>query len=139
MFDSICTEKGISLIEVVVAILLTAIGVIALLSLQPQAWEMSGKTDYLGRAAGILNSELERVELSIMNPNNSVTAGTTSRTVLTSGGSSALTGDASYTVQTTIASAGTNVWRVTVVVTWPANSTGVSGSLLVTRQEPFRS
>ena len=135
------TDKGTTLVEVIVAIMLVSIAVMAVMSTLPQAWVTAGRTDHLGRAAGILLKELESNELLIMNPNRSVTTTSTPiiRTVTTSGQTTPQTGDVSYIVQTTIASAGTDVWRVTVRVTWPGNTTGISGSVLVTRQEPFRS
>jgi hypothetical protein len=139
--DKSTTDKGTTLVEVIVAIMLVSIAVMAVMSNLPQAWVVAGRTDHLGRAAGILLKELETNELLIMNPNQSVTTTTDPiiRTVTTSGQTTPQAGDVSYTVQTTIVSAGTNIWRVTVGVTWPGNATGISASVLVTRQEPFRS
>jgi len=131
-------EGGTTLVEVMVSILLVSIAVTAVMSSLPQAWIQTGRTDHLGRAGGILLNELETNELLIMNPNQSVVLGAFSRTVMTSGHEDLQVGDIPYTVQTTIASAGTNVWRVTVGVTWPGNPSGISGSILVTQQEPFR-
>ncbi len=131
-------NKGTSLIEVLVAIMILSIAVLAALANQPQAWMVAGKTDYLGRAAGVLQGELEKNEVLIMNPNRAVLVGTNTVSMSTSGAATPLTGDAVYTVQTTIAAVGTNIWRITVGVTWPGNTAGISGSLLVTRQEPFR-
>lgn len=64
------------LIEVVIAIFLVSVGVLAILSMQPSAWRAVGKSDYLGRGAGILHRELERREVCIMNPCNAVATGT---------------------------------------------------------------
>jgi Tfp pilus assembly protein PilV len=140
MLHTLCNKRGISMVEVLVAILLTAVAVIGILTLQSTAWRTAGRSDYLGRAAGILHSELERTELFIMNPLNAVTAGTTSPTVLVSGLTAAVDGDASYTVSTVIDdSIGTNIWRVTVTVTWPPlNSTGITENIVVTRQDRYR-
>ena len=74
-------NKGISLIEVVIALFLTTVGILALLAMQPMSWQTAAKSDFLGRAAGILQEELETTELSIMNPNNAVNTGTTNKTV----------------------------------------------------------
>jgi hypothetical protein len=125
------------MIEVLIALLLTMIGVMALLSMQPQGWLLSARSDYLGRAAGVLHEELETIESLMMNPCKNVTAGV-ARNVRVSGMESLQSGDAEYTVTPTIASIGTNVWRVTVRVTWPLNTIGISESIIVTRQEPFR-
>lgn len=123
--------------EVIVAIMLASIGVVALLGAQPQSWNLAGKSDNLGRAAGILQSELSMNEAIIMNPLQAVPAGGT-RSIYVSGQGSKQPGDAAYTVTTQIEVVSTGVWRVRVTVTWPANDTGITGSLIVTRQEPFR-
>jgi Tfp pilus assembly protein PilV len=134
-------NKGTGLVEVMVAIMLTSIAIMSVMSLQPNAWRLAARTDYLGRAAGVLASELEAQEYSIMRLPSSTnpTLGTVSRTIFTSGQSTVQTGDIAYTVQTTIANAGTQVWRITSQVTWPGNATGISGSIVVTKQDVFGS
>lgn len=133
-----CNEKGIGMVEVLIAIFLTTVGVLAVLSLQPAAWSTSGRADYLGRAGGILHRTLESNQARIMNPCTAVTEATTSATVLASDQGAALEGDAAFTVTTTVASVGTNAWRLTVRVTWAGNATGITESVVVTRQERFR-
>ena len=141
MSRTYCSERGISLIEVIIAIFLTTVGVLAVLSLQPAAWRTVGKSDYLGRAAGILHEELERREALIMNPNNAVAVGETAATVLTSGQGAAVAGDAAYTVTTTITSEGAGFWRVEVAVEWANQLSGnyrnVEDSIVVTRQNAY--
>jgi len=135
--DVLRSRRGISLLEVVIAMFLTTIAVMAIMSLQPAAWKTAGRADYMGRAAGILYEELQTRENFIMNCCNTVTTGTTTATVFAGGGTTAQTsGDASFTVTTTITSVATNVWRVTVRVAWTGHA-GVSESLVVTRQQPF--
>jgi hypothetical protein len=125
-------------VEVVIAMFLTVVAVLALFMLQPTAWQTATRSDYLGRASGILHEQLQVQEAWIMNPCNAVAAGTTGPTaVFASGQGTAQPGDAQYNVTTTIASIGTNVWRVTVLVSW-AGHAGISESLVVTRQEGFR-
>lgn len=136
-------DSGTSLIEVVVAIMVVSIAVIAVMSNQPQAWITASKSDYLGRAANLVRSELERNELWIMNPNNTVTLSSTAGTVCTGGEGddySRQTGDACYTMTTTIEqpTASVEMWRVTVRVTWPGSTSALTESVLVTRQESFR-
>jgi len=139
MFMTICNKRGITMVESVIAILLVSIGLVGLLSMQPSAWRASAQTDYLGRAAMMLSSELTTRELMIMNPCNVVTTGTVSQIVFTSGQGAALPGDIGFTIQTTTATVAANVWRVTVTVSWPPlNATGIRESIVVTRQEPFR-
>ena len=139
MSSSILNNRGTTLIESVIAILLLSIGLIGLLSMQPSSWQASTRADYLGRAAMTLGRELTLQELSIMNPCNTVSLGTVSQIINASGQGTAQSGDVSFTVQTTIASIDTNVWQVTVRVSWPPlNATGIIETIVVTRQESFR-
>ncbi len=128
------------MVEVLITLFLTTVGIMALLSMQPTAWSTAGRSDFLGRAAGVLQSEMERNELFIMNPNNTVTTGTGTRTVYASSQSSQQAGDVTYTVNTTVTplAGSTNAWTVKVAVTWPGNSRGISESTIVSRQEYFR-
>jgi hypothetical protein len=134
---STCSERGLGLVEVIIAMFITTVAVMAILALQPSAWTTAGKSDYMGRAAGILHEELERQEAIIMNPCCAVATGTTGPVaVLASGQATALAGDAQFNVTRTITLEATNVWRVTVRVAW-ANHPGISESLVVTRQQPY--
>jgi Tfp pilus assembly protein PilV len=140
MSSSLCDNRGITLIESVIAILIVSIGLMGLLSMQPSAWRTTTRTDYLGRAAMMLSKELTNQELSLMNPCNTVTTGVASpRVVNTSDQGTVQSGDIAFTIQTTTTSVGTNVWRVTVRVSWPPlNTTGIKESIVVTRQANFR-
>jgi Tfp pilus assembly protein PilV len=135
-------DSGTSLVEVVVAIMVVSVAVIAVMSNQPQAWITAGKSDYLGRGANLLQGELERNELWIMNPNNTVTLSSSERKVCTGGEGadySGQDGDACYTMTTTIEQpdADVEIWRVTVSVR-SGKEKALTGSVLVTRQESFR-
>lgn len=130
-------ERGIGLIEVVLAMFLVTVAIMAILSLQPSAWQTAGKSDFLGRAAEILHKEMETTEAFIMNPCNVVNTGTTTRTVYPSGLGAATTGDLSYTVSTTVTNTGANVWTVSVGVSWTGHA-AITAILTVTRQEGFR-
>jgi hypothetical protein len=141
----IFNNRGISLIEVVIAIFLVSIGVLALLSMQPSAWRAVGKSDYLGRGAGILHRELEMREALIMNPCNIVPLGNRPQQIIAvSGLGGAIQGDATYTVNTTIAPVAgtTNSWTVTVIVTWADQLArgyrNLTESTVVTRQNSYR-
>ncbi len=128
-----------TLAELMIAALITTVGILALLSMHPTAWRASGRSDLMGRAAGILHEELETNEMFIMNPCNAVVSpSTTLRNVLTSGAGAAQPGDFTYGVQTDIADNGSGLWTVTVRVTWPGNAVGIAETILVTRQERFR-
>lgn len=143
MSSSIYSNKGISLVEVLIAVFLTSVGVLALLSLQPSAWNLSGRSDLLGRAGGILHKELEANELLIMNPNyanpcSGATPLITTKNVYAGGQSAMQPGDVTLAVQTTIQDNLNGTWSVRVGVTWPGNATGISETRIVTRQEFFR-
>ena len=139
-------NRGISLIEVVIAIFLVTIAVMAVLTMQPSAWRTIGKSDYLGRGAGVLHRELEFREVWIMNTCNTVPTGAQpAQTITVSGLAAAVgTGDATYTVNTTITpvAGSTNQWTVTVTVTWPDQLShgykNLSESMVVTRQLRFQ-
>jgi len=124
------------MIEVLIAMFLTVVAVLAIFSLVSPAWKTAARSDYLGRASGILYEELVRQEALIMNPCNTVPSSSTA-TVFASGQTTAQLGDAQFNVTTTITNLATNVWRVTVLVAWTGNM-GISESLVVTRQEGFR-
>jgi Tfp pilus assembly protein PilV len=129
----------VTLIESVIAILIVSIGLVGLLSMQPSAWRASARADYLGHAAIILSRELTRQELLIMNPCNAVSLTPVTQIVNASGQGTAQSGDTRFTVQTTTTSLGGNIWRITIRVSWPPlNATGITESIVVTRQEPFR-
>jgi Tfp pilus assembly protein PilV len=136
--NSLCNNRGISLIEISIATLLTLVAVLAILSLQPRAWNTALRSDYLGRASGIMYRELASNEALLMNCCNAVPAAGT-RTVLASLGASPSAGDAVFTVQTAYTDLGGNVWRVTVGVSWAAHPTPITDSVVVTRQNSFTS
>jgi len=49
MINSTGSDRGISLIEVLISIFSTSIGILSLLALQPSAWNLLRKSDFLGR------------------------------------------------------------------------------------------
>jgi prepilin-type N-terminal cleavage/methylation domain-containing protein len=144
MSSSKCNNRGVTLIESVIAILLVSIGLLGLLSMQPSALQTTARTDYVGRAAMMLHKELTAQELRIMNPCNAVAAGTVtvSRNLYTSGQEAVQAGDIGFIVQTVTTGIAANMWRVTVTVSVPPPNTAdikdITGSIVVTRQEPFR-
>jgi Tfp pilus assembly protein PilV len=136
-----CNNRGITIVEVLITLFLTAVGIMALLSMQPTSWSAAGRSDFMGRAAGILQSELERNEIMIMNPANAVTTGVLPvRNVYASSQTVQQAGDVPFTVNTTVVPLGaaTNAWTVTIRVTWPGNTRGVQETAIVSRQEYFR-
>ena len=146
-------KRGFTLVEGLIAIFLVSVSMMALLSTLSPAWRLSSKSDYLGRAAGIMYRELDAWELYIMNPCNGMAAQTTNWDSFKPLGTASWTvnssllaaqpGDAAYTVSTVITdispvTPGT-VWQVRVTVTWPPlNSAGVTETVIVTRQQGFQ-
>lgn len=132
------------LVEVIIAVFLTTVGILALLTLQPTARSTTLHSDYIGRAAGILHKTMEDYENWIINPCNSVTLGDQDGegiTVYTSGDDDRLLGDIGYTVKTNIVQDGSNIhgFVLTVTITWDAAAGQKAGSikesLIVARQE----
>ena len=143
MCKSITNKFGMTLIEVLISLFLTSFGILGLISMQPPAWNLSAKSDFLGRAGGILHKELQANEALILNPCNPNPCKATNplitvKNVYASGMNGAQEGDMAYTVRTTLTDNGGNTWVVVVAVTWRGNNTGISESLVVTRQENFR-
>ena len=127
------------MVEVVIALMVLTVGILAIISLQPSAWRLAGKSDYVGRAAGILQRQLQLTEAQILNPNNAIPADSTT-TVYASGQETPQAGDAAFTVQTTTVAAadiGPDAFRVAVRVTWTGTPTGIAETILVTRQKGF--
>ena len=135
------TKKGMTMIEVCIALFLVGVGILALITLQPSALRLSGKSDYLGRASGILAAQLQLMEAQIINPNNTVpTSDSRPQPVYASGPgqtTSAPHGDAQFNVTRTITSLGNGTYRVNVLVTWTGNSVGVKESIIVAQQQSF--
>jgi Tfp pilus assembly protein PilE len=142
MLHSLCNKKGVTLVEVLTAIVLTSIGIMSLLALQNPGWKNVARADYMGRATAILNKTFESYETLILNPCENIApyVGTPSTFlhVHPSDQTTAISGDVEYTVVTNIDYDGvsTTAFVVTVTVSWPPiNTAGITESLTVTRQE----
>jgi Tfp pilus assembly protein PilV len=120
-------NKGITLIESLIAVMLTGIAIVGLLIMQPLGWQSAGKADSIARATEIMQRELESIECSIM-----------SGTVPANQNISGPAGNENLTINTTVtAIPNTGTWRVRVRVTWQGNATGVSSSMIVSHQSPY--
>ena len=122
-------EKGITLVESMIAAFLTVAVIVGLMTMQSVSWQSAGKSDTMGRAVGALQSELESLENDIMR--GQVPAAKTNEEVSS--------GSFSYFVTTTRSEVSTNKWLMNVRVTWPRNTRGVSSSMIVARQMGFNS
>ena len=150
-----CTKsnQGMGLIEVVISIFITTVGVMAIFSLMAPGWRTTARADSMGRATEVLSRQLEASEAYIMNSANTLAnaalglpalpgiGGSAPATynVITSGSALAIDGDSTFTVTTTINCVSSGYYRVLVNVSWPGNATGVSQAIYVSRQYYFSS
>jgi len=140
MWNTVCDKKGVSMLEVLIAIVLTSLGVLSLLALQPTGWKSMAKADYVGRAAEVLYNRMQFYEAYIANPCNPVTTGTQNVTTVTTSGGTAIRGDITYTVNATITlvNADPQAYSVWVNVIWPGNTQGLTETMTVVRQGIYR-
>jgi Tfp pilus assembly protein PilV len=141
-------KKGLTLIECIIALVLTMIAVVSLMSMQSLAWRGTGKSDYLGRAEGILQRELESYENNFMQAITSCTCN--GITPCTCSGANPpwnstyiITEDnIPFTINASACdnSAGTcnntiplNTWLINVRITWPGSVNGIRSSIIVSR------
>lgn len=135
MFNILSTDKGISMVESLVAVMLTAIAIVALMPMQDNALKTISRSDYLGRAQGIMQSELELQENQIMTSGCPGAGSVATKTVYASGLGTQISGDAAFTVTTNLSamSADTSC-IVNVKVVWSGNTTGIKSSIIATSQ-----
>ena len=132
------------MMEVIVSLATVTIGILALLTLLPSSWRLAGRSDYLGRASGVLQTQLQVYEAMVLNPSVALTPGAQSPFVIypsepAKSNTTGRQGDVPFRVNTTLVDlGGGNAWLVRVNVTWPGNPTGISESVRVMRQENFR-
>jgi hypothetical protein len=136
-----CSKRGISLVEVMIATFLVAVGILALLAMQPMSWKTAGRSNLLGAAAGILHQELTNNELDIMRLTSDETLPDDvppipPTTVYASGEAAPQTDDTAFTVETTRTDNRDGSCTVAVKVTGPDNKF-IKESIIATRQQPF--
>jgi hypothetical protein len=128
--------------ECIIALLLTAIAVVSLMSMQSLAWRGAGKSDYLGRAEGIMQRELETYENNFMVGTtastscncNGITPCTCSQTVPPWTSTYIITLDnIPFTVNVSANAPVNSKWLVNVKVTWPGSVNGIKSSILVSQ------
>jgi Tfp pilus assembly protein PilV len=126
------------MVECIVALFLTVIAVLTLVNMQPLAWQGAGKSDYLGRAAGILQRELETKEHIIMRGGIPVNG----KTCSDQDGVTVLCEDQSafFSIVTTTSTPATipaHTSLLNIKVIWPGNQNGLTSSVIVSVQETF--
>ena len=129
--------------ECIIALVLTTIAVVSLMSMQTLAWRGVGKSDYLGRAEGILQRELETFENNFIQGTTSCTCTfcTNDCTSCTCNGTTPpwtstykITEDNipfTINVSATVPATPANTWLVNVQITWPGNVNGIKSSIIV--------
>jgi hypothetical protein len=127
------------MIDSVMALVMVMVGVVGMLSLFPVSWNLSAIADDRSRAVSILYREIEQAEQLMMNPCNVITTPYAStQTAYSSGEDGGTVGDKSYTVNKTIEVAGTNIWLLTVTVSWGGGAHSITSAREVTRQDRYR-
>jgi Tfp pilus assembly protein PilV len=120
------------MVEVLIAMFITTVAIVSISSMIPLSWKTVSRADYLGRATGLLQDELEWRQYQTMRGVNPTTL------EYSADGKAIAVGDSTFKVYTiTSPDAHSNTWVVNVRVTWPGNNNGVTSSMLVTRQMGF--
>jgi Tfp pilus assembly protein PilV len=141
-------KKGISIVEALIAIFITGISAVSILSMQDTSWRTGTKSDYFGRAAGILQTELELRQDQIMRGDMNDPVKVNANPVLKNLGvaqardvhvidplgavAATITGDKIFTVTTTatLIDVVKKQYLVNVKVTWPG-AKGIKSSMVV--------
>lgn len=114
------------------AMVITTVAIVSISSMIPLSWRTVSRSDYLGRATGLLQDELEWRQYQTMRGVNPTTL------EYPAAGKAIAVGGTTFTVYTTTSpDSHPNTWVVNVKVTWPGNNNGVTSSMLVTRQLGF--
>ena len=131
------------MVESLIAVLLTAIAIVTLMPMQDNATKTMSRSDYLGSAQGIMQSQLELEENRIMNFQDAPPGSTPfsnvcipvigPNTAVTVSGLAGVTGDVTFTFQTTRTLPTANSCMINVRVWWTGNATGIRSSVIATR------
>lgn len=132
-------NKGISLLECMIAVFITTIAIVSIMPMQSTAIKTASRADYRSRAEGIMQSELEFRESQIMNVANPIPPDV-NNVPITVSGLAGISGDATFylTTITRVNPGVTNSWIVNVKVTWKENATGITSSIMVVPQMGFQ-
>jgi hypothetical protein len=122
----------------VIALVLTIVGVIAILSMQPLAWQGAGKADYLGRGTYILQREISKHEYDILKSSipwdDTYCADQNGDIVDCDRSGAVFTIEVKTSTPNTIP-AGSRLLHVKVG--WPGKKNGIESSLVVSRNANF--
>lgn len=132
------TEKGLSIIECVIALLLSAVALISLMEMQSLSWRGAGKSDYLGRSQALLQRELETCEYRILKGLN-IPADTKCMDKYGNEIDCQESGKVFtlYYLQSTPATIPAGTRLLNIRVKWPGSENGVSSSIIVLPQNDY--
>ncbi|MGD0022053.1 MAG: hypothetical protein ABSC54_07095 [Smithellaceae bacterium] len=130
MFNTLRNKKGISLVEAMIAICVTSVAIVALGAMQPLALHTSAGSDYRGRAVAIAQAQAADLEAVIMSPGAVIPANLTNSPLTVQ--------NITYRVTTSTVFTAPNFWLVTVQVTWPGTTKGVTHNRIVTQQQGWQ-
>ena len=122
--NRIFNNKGITIVESLIAVFLTAVAVASLIAMQPLSWQSAGRADSISRAVGILQQELETSEILIKNgtpPSASANY------------DDVFVGNQRFEKRLSISQPNTSSWLVNVHVRWQGNPKGIQSSMIVMR------
>ena len=133
-------NRGFSLIEAMIAMFVTMLGVMAIFSLVAPAWRTATQSDEMGRAAHILYDQLQREEINLINPCNTDTAGVRPPVIVYASGETnpREKGDVPFSVSTTVTKINALTGRFRVTVSWNNGRRSVTDEITVTQQGTFR-
>ena len=128
MLSMISNNKGITIVESLVAVMLTALAVLGLLAMQPLSINSAGKADSMSRATDLMYRELAIAECTIMS--GTTPANKTNEAVTI--------GNQTFYITMTTTARDTVSWLVRINVNWGGSSRGVTSSFIATRQSAFQ-
>ena len=121
--NMIFNNKGITIVESLIAVFLTAIAIATLISMQPLSWQSAGKADSISRAVGIMQQELESNQMLILNGSPSTSDANFVDIVIDK---------ETFQKKMTVTQPSTDTWLVNVHVKWRTNPKGIKSSIIVT-------
>lgn len=135
MSHIICNKRGISLVEAMIAVFITTVAVAAITAMQPLSLRTGASADYRGRAVNIAQAEASRREAFIMTT-GTVLPADYNNLAYTVPGTTITYRITTVTTPPPIPSPINcqNCWLVSVKVTWPGTSNGVTFNRVVTQQ-----
>jgi Tfp pilus assembly protein PilV len=136
-------EKGLTILECILAVFMTTVTVVSLVSMQSLSWTSAGKADYLGRAQGILQTELETREMEIMTVKTTAPVNAEKKCIDNQSVAWPCTKPGfrpTFIVSTSILDNNANVTHTVILRTsikWPGNINGIKSSMVVAPQNGF--